>query len=126
MRLPMHPLVRALWRAARDSDDGLGISMEEAAGLCGASLESSAVRARVHQMAQRGYLVPAGPKSARRWVVGLNVPEGENFTVGAPTAPSRSLLAKPFGDLATEAFTAKLGGVPNSIWAVARLVGAQP
>jgi hypothetical protein len=118
----MHPLTRLLWRAARDSADGLGLSLEEASYLCGAATPQRTVLLRLYQMTQRGYLMRVGPNTAKRWIPNLNVPEGESSTVGAPTTPTRSALARPFEQLQAEDFTHQLGGVPNSVWKLAQLV----
>ena len=126
MKLPVNPLLRAIWRASRDAQDRGGLHVDEVERLCGAEKGSYAVRARLAQMVSRDYLMKLGDKHSPRWVIGLNVPEGESSDVGAPTVASKSLLARPFAELETEAFTQRLGGTPCSVWQMAILIGAQP
>ena len=121
----MHPLVRVIWRAARDAQDA-GIDLEAAQRLSGAATGSSALRARLAAMSARRYLTRIGTKHWPRWVAGLNVPEGESPEVGSPPVQSRSALAKPFAELSGAQFTERLHGTPNSVWHMARLMAAQP
>lgn len=121
---PMHPLARVIWRAARDAQDA-GIDLEAAQHISGADTKSAAVQARLASLCARRYLTRIGHKHWPRWVAGLNVPEGESPEIGSPPVQSRSAWAKPFDDLSSSQFTARLQGTPTSIWHLASLVAAQ-
>lgn len=125
MRAPLHPITRAVWRAARDSE-GRGIFLDQVERLCGAEANSASVRARLVQMVQRDYLMRLGDKHSPRWIISLNVPDGESAEVGAPPVDTRSALARPFGALQSELFLGRLKAVPVSIWHMASLLAVQP
>lgn len=120
----MSPLSRVIWRAARDTVGGKGLFLEQIEALCHAESQSYSVRARLQQMVARGYLLRLGDRHSPRWVINMNVPDGESDEVGAPPVDSRSAFARPFDALESTVFVGRLKVVPTSVWHMARLLAA--